>query len=137
MAEKNKIINKTIDASGLDVPIEGIFMKEKRYALTPLEHKILSESETKLQEWSKRFLLISIGLLLTTFSKVVLFLYSFQSLNDDMKKTLKLDIKSWELLYLAIGLLISFVLFLLSKTRLDNSEKKRIMKTIKNYFDAE
>lgn len=137
MAKKNEIINKTIDASGMDVPIDGFFMKEKRYGLTPLEHKILSESDTKLREWSKRFLLISIGLGLTSLSKLIWFLNKFNKADEEQKKTLKIDVENWELIYLAIGLGLSLLLYLLSCTKLDNSERKKIMKKIKEYFDGE
>lgn len=137
MAKKNEIIEKTIDASGMQVPIEGFFMKEKRYGLTPLEHKILSESETKLREWSKRFLLISVGLGLTTLSKLIWFLTEFNEANDEQKQNLKIEIENWELIYLGIGLSLSLILYLLSCTKLDNSERKNVMKKIKQYFDGE
>jgi hypothetical protein len=133
----NEIIDKTIDASGMDVPIEGFFMKEKRYGLTPLEHKILSESETKIREWSKRFLLISIGLGLTVFSKVIWFLISFNNASEEVKQKLVIDVQKWELIYLGIGLIFSLILFLLSYTKLDNSARKKVMKKIKLYFDGE
>lgn len=137
MAKKNEIIDKTIDASGMNVPIDGFFMKEKRYGLTPLEHKVLSESDSKLREWSKRFLLISIGLGLTSLSKLIWFLTEFNNADEEQKKALKIDIENWELIYLAIGLGLSLILFLLSCTSLDNSERKKIMKKIKEYFDGE
>lgn len=138
MAKKeNEIIDETFDASGLDVPIEGFFMKEKRYGLTPLEHKTLSESETKLREWSKRFLLISIGLGLTLVSKVIWFLFKFNNADDTEKQNLKIDIENWEFIYLCIGAGLSLILFILSCTKLDNSERKKLMKKIKNYFDGE
>lgn len=133
----NEIIDKTIDASGMDVPIEGFFMKEKRYGLTPLEHKILSESETKLREWSKRFLLISIGLGLTVFSKVIWFLISFNNASKEEKQKLVIEVQNWELIYLGIGIGVSLILFLLSCTKLDNSARKKVMKKIKLYFDGE
>lgn len=137
MAKKNEIIDKTIDASGMNVPIDGFFMKEKRYGLTPLEHKVLSESDSKLREWSKRFLLISIGLGLTSLSKLIWFLTEFNNADEEQKKVLKIDIENWELIYLAIGLGLSLILFLLSCTSLDDSERKKIMKKIKEYFDGE
>ena len=137
MAKKNEIIEKTIDASGMGVPIEGFFMKEKRYGLTPLEHKILSEPDTKLREWSKRFLLISIGLGLTIISKVIWFLMKFEIANQDQKQKLTIDVKDWELIYLGIGLGLWLILYILSCTKLDNNERKKLMKKIKNYFDGE
>ena len=137
MAKKNEIINKTIDASRMDVPIDGFLMKEKRYGLTPLEHKVLSESDTKLREWSRRFLLISIGLGLTSLSKLIWFLNKFNKADEEQKKTLKIDVENWELICLAIGLGLSLLLYLLSCTKLDNSERKKIMKKIKEYFDGE
>lgn len=137
MAKKDEIRDKTIDASGLGVPIEGFFMKEKRYGLTPLEHKILSESETKLLEWSKRFLLISIGLGLTIISKVIWFLIVFSDASEEEKQKLAIEVETWELIYLGIGLIASLILFLLSCTKLDNSERKNLMKKIKKYFDGE
>lgn len=137
MAKQNEIIDKTIDASGMDVPIEGFFMKEKRYGLTPLEHKILSESETKLREWSKRFLLISIGLGLTIISKLIWFLIKFNNSETEEKNELKIDIENWELTYLGIGLGLSLILFILSCTKLDSSDRKNVMKKIKQYFDGE
>lgn len=137
MAKKDEIRDKTIDASGLGVPIEGFFMKEKRYGLTPLEHKILSESETKLLEWSKRFLLISIGLGLTVISKVIWFLLKFSDASEEEKQKLVIEVETWELIYLGIGLFVSLILFLLSCTKLDNSERKNLMKKIKKYFDGE
>lgn len=137
MAKKNEIIDKTIDASGMGVPVEGFFMKEKRYGLTPLEHKILSESETKLREWSKRFLLISIGLALTVVSKIIWFLIKFSNADAGEKEKLVIEIENWELIYLGIGLLASLILYILSCTKLDNSERKNVMKKIKDYFDGE
>ncbi len=121
----------------MNVPIDGFFMKEKRYGLTPLEHKVLSESDSKLREWSKRFLLISIGLGLTSLSKLIWFLTEFNNADEEQKKVLKIDIENWELIYLAIGLGLSLILFLLSCTSLDDSERKKIMKKIKEYFDGE
>ena len=137
MAKKNEIIDKTIDASGMDVPIDGFFMKEKRYGLTPLEHKVLSESETKLREWSKRFLLISIGLGLTIISKLIWFLIKFNEANEEEKQKLVIEVENWELIYLGIGIVASLILFGLSCTKLDNSERKNVMKKIKAYFDGE
>lgn len=127
----------TIDASGMDVPIEGFFMKEKRYGLTPLEHKVLSDGESKLKEWSKRFLLISIGLGLTSLSKLIVFLYQFNESVPERKKDLQIDINTWELIYLMIGIGLSLILFLLSCTKLDYSERKVLMKKIKKYFDGD
>jgi len=137
MAKKNEIIDKTIDASNMGVHIEGFFMKEKRYGLTPLEHRILSEPDTKLKEWSKRFLLISIGLGLTIISKVIWFLMNFNNSELDQKQKLTIDVENWELIYLGIGLGLSLILYLLSCTKLDNSERKDLMKKIKEYFDGE
>nr|WP_297787959.1 hypothetical protein [uncultured Allomuricauda sp.] len=137
MAKNNEIIDKTIDASGMGVPIEGFFDKEKRYGLTPLDHKVLTESDSKLMEWSKRFLLISIGLGLTSLSKLIWFLYQFKKADDVQKQELKIDIENWELIYLAIGLGLSLILFLLSLTKLGNSDRKKLMKKIKKYFDGE
>lgn len=137
MAKKDEIIDKTIDASGLGVPIEGFFMKEKRYGLTPLEHKVLSESETKLREWSKRFLLISIGLGLTIISKAIWFLVKFNYASEVEKQKLVIGVENWELIYLGIGIGVSLILYTLSCTKLDNSERKNLMKKIKKYFDGE
>jgi hypothetical protein len=136
MAKKNEIIDETMDASGMGVPIAGFFMKEKRYGLTPLEHKILSESDTKLREWSKRFLLISIGLGLTSLSKLIWFLTEFNRVDDKQKQNLEIEIENWELIYLGIGFGLSLILYLLSCTKLDNSERKNVMKKIKQYFDG-
>ena len=137
MAKKNEVIDRTIDASGMGVPIEGFFMKEKRYGLTPLEHKVLSESETEYREWSKRFLLISIGLGLTILSKAIWFLIKFSNAEIEQRQKIEIEIRNWELIYLGIGISLSLILFLLSCTKLDNSERKNLMKKIKNYFDGE
>lgn len=48
-----------------------------------------------------------------------------------------MNIESWEITYLVIGLFVSLILYILSQTKLDNSERKRIMKDIKDYFDAD
>lgn len=136
MSNKNEINNKTIDVSGMNVPIEGFFMKEKRYALTPLEHKVLSESDSKFKEWSKRFLLISIGLGLTMFSKLVWFIIQFKSASEKEKTDLEIDIENWEFIYLLIGLTLSIILYIISKTSIDNGERKKVMKKIKEYFDG-
>ena len=137
MAKLKEIIDKTIDASGLGVEVEGFFMKEKRYGLTPLEHKILSESETKLREWSKRFLLISIGLGLTIISKVLWFLIKFSNSTEEEKQKITINVENWELIYLGIGICLSIILVGLSYTKLDKSERKNLMKKIKKYFDGE
>lgn len=137
MAEKDEIIKNTIDASKYNVPIEGFFMKEKRYGLTPLEHKILSESETRLGEWSKRFFLISIGLGLTIISKVIWFLIKFNSANKEEKQVMEIGVEIWEWIYLGIGIGFSLIFYFLSCTKLDDSERKKVMEKIKVYFDGE
>jgi len=68
------IRENTFDASHLGIPIRGILDKEKRYSLTPLEHRIISESESSYYEWSKRFLLISLGLFFTVVSNFCIFI---------------------------------------------------------------
>lgn len=135
--QTDKIINKTIDASQFDVPIEGIFMKEKRYALTPLEHRILSDSESKYADWSKNFALISIGIFFTVLSKLVIFLYRFKTTTSEERANLDLDIQTWEITYLIIGFGTSLLLYFISRSNFDNSEKKELMKNIKNFFDAD
>lgn len=137
MAKKNEIIEKTIDASGMGLPIEGFFMKEKRYGLTPLEHKVLSESDSKFREWSNRLLLISIGLGLTIISKVIWFLVEFENTDEAEKQKIKIEIENWELIYLGIGIGFALILYLLSCTKLDKSERKDLMKKIKKYYDGE
>lgn len=131
----SKVVEKTLDGTNLDVPIEGIFMKEKRYFLTPLEHRILTDYESSFDEWSKRFLLISIGLTLTVLSKVVIFIYEFGNATVEQKSKIKLNIQDWELIYLCVGFFLIITLFLLSKTKLNKSEKKDLLDSIKNYFD--
>lgn len=131
-----KIIKNTLDGTQVDIPVEGIYMKEKRYLLTPLEHRILSEGDSALQEWAKRWLLITIGLLLTLISKVIVFVYQFQTVGDEEKQNLSLDVEAWEIFYVGIGTGLAFLFFGLSKTKLDKSDKKALMKTIKEYFDG-
>jgi hypothetical protein len=137
MAKKNEIIDKTIDASGMDLPIEGFFMKEKRYGLTPLEHKILSDPESKLLEWSKNIFLISLGLAFNIAGKVLVFFIEFNNSAIEKRHEINVGTETWEFISLGIGLTLSLILQLLSHTKLDNSERKTLMKKIKKYFDGE
>lgn len=130
------VINKTYDGTALDVAIEGIFLKEKRYFLTPLEHRILSGSESTLQEWAKRFLLVSVGLFLTVTSKLIIFLYNFSKATSAQEKdTLDLNIQSWEVIYLCIGIFLTLLFYFLGMTKLNRSEKSNVLNNIKKYFD--
>lgn len=137
MDNKENIIQKVpIDASILDITTNSFFVKEKRYLLTPLEHRILSESETKLRKWSERFFLISIGLALTIISKTISFLIKFSNTDTSGRQTISINIENWEFIYLVSSILLSIILWLLSCTKLDNSDRKKLMKKIKSYFDG-
>ena len=132
-----KVKDKTIDASNLDIPIDGMFRKEKRYALTPLEHRIISQSEATSQDWAKRFWFISMGIFIIIVSKIIVFVFKFETENEINKARLSPDVESWELIYLSIGLLIWLGFWLFSKSKYDKSERKILIHKIKEYYDRD
>jgi len=134
MENTTKDIEVGFDATKIDITTEGIFGRDKRYALTHVEYRILIKSETTLQEWSKRFLLISLGLMITIVSRLISFLYDFSTVTDDKKKDLDIGVNKSEWVALGIGIGLSIIVYLLCKTKLNKGEKSELVRQLSKYF---
>ena len=131
MPEQN-VNHRSIQVDGKEINSDRIAVLQPIYTLDEGEFNKLITNTSGLSEWAKRFLLISMGWIVKVLSVFLIFFYLFFNAKPEEKKDIKIDLESWEIGSIVIALGICLLLFLLSL--MFKSEKGRLIKSIKTYY---
>lgn len=107
-------------------------LNRNTYPIQESEFERLINAGAGLKEWSRRFLLISLGAFIVVLAKAIDFLIRYNYIDD--RNNVQLEIKNYELIALAlsVGLCLLFLIFgLVAKNK-----KDQLISKIKNHFNS-
>lgn len=114
-----------------DIATTGIPVLESGYLLVEIDfYKLIDSNSSGYKGWAKSIFLIAIGIGIKLILILLVFLYSFKTTHN--KNDVKLDITWTDVIYLAIPLVLSIILYLIGKYIKNDND--RLVDKIKTFY---
>lgn len=130
---ENQDLDKTIVFDSDDIQSGQLKIKVNAYPILEGEFERLINSGSGLKEWSRRFLLISLGALIIVIAKVIDFSRNFSKMQD--KNDVDLKIENYELIALSISIGLCILFFLAGL--IFRNKKDQLISKIKGHFNSD
>lgn len=132
MEVKNQNLTESITYDGKEISTGRVKILNEAYPLQESDFEKLISPGLGFNDWSRRFILISLGAIVIFISKISNFLYNFGSHKD--KNEAILDIKDYEWIAILISLGLSVLLFVFGC--IFKNKRDRIIEHIKNFYKS-
>ena len=129
---ENQILDKTIVFDSDDIQSGQLKLKVNAYPIPESEFEKLINSGSGLKEWSKGFLLMSLGALILVIAKVIDFFKNFSEIKD--KNNVELKIENYEIIALSISIGLCLLFFLTGLVF--KNKKDQLISKIKDHFNS-
>jgi ABC-type xylose transport system permease subunit len=128
----NEIKRKPIQVKGEEIEQGEVSLLLPGYTINEHEYNLLVSSNTGFNDWSKSFLLISLGWIVKILSVVILFFWLYYEADPEKRFNINPDLKTWEFISVVVALFMWLILFLFGCVI--KSEKDNLKKDIKKYY---